>query len=98
MKESNKQRKSAELSENYQNEKVSFLDDLHPNDFRNGASFNQAELIVETLNKAMYSSFLKKENPEEFIKKAALNLFRQDSPAIAKLMKLSRCYLELMES
>ena len=84
---------STKLQE-YKRQKMDFLDNLHPNDFRNGGSFNQAELIIDTLNKSLHSAVLKKENPEEFIKKAVTHLFRQDSPMVEKAIKLSQLYLE----
>lgn len=79
---------------NYQRQKMDFLDSLQPDDFRNGGSFNQAESIIDQLNKALHRAVLNKENPEEFIKKAVTHLFRADSPAVAKAIKLSGLYLK----
>jgi len=76
---------------NYQKQKMDFLDSLHPTDFRNGGSFNQAEIIIDELN----NSVLNKENPQEFIQKAVTHLFRQDSPAVEKAINLSRVFLEM---
>lgn len=72
------------MNKDYQKLKMEFLDSLQPNDFRNGSSFNQAELIIDELNK----SLIGKENPEEFLRKAVSHLFRQDSPAVEKAMDL----------
>lgn len=41
----------SELEKNYTRAKADFLDALQPDDFRNGSSFNQAEEIIDNLNK-----------------------------------------------
>ena len=84
-----------ELVENYQRQKMDFLDNLQPNDFRNGGSFNQAEIIIDQLNKSLHRALLKQENPTDFIKKAVTHLFREDSPAVEKAISLSQAYLEM---
>lgn len=83
------------LTKIYQQQKEGFLDNLQPDDFRNAASFNQIGDIIEQLNKALYQATIKKENSEDFIKKAATHLFREDSLAIAKLIDLSNIYLKM---
>ena len=84
------------LATNYQKQKIDFLDNLTPDDFRNGGSFNQAEIIIDEINKALYRAVTeKKEDPEKFIQKALNNLFRENSPAIPKALKLSEIYLEM---
>jgi hypothetical protein len=70
---------------NYQQQKSEFLDSLKPDDFRNPASLNQADLIIEQLRKELQKN---KENPEEFVRKAAENLFRNGSTAIERLLSL----------
>ena len=72
-------------AEKYQKQKMEFLDSLQPDDFRNGGSFNQAELIIDELCEAASH----KENPQEFIEKAATHLFRENSSAVAKLINLA---------
>lgn len=84
-----------ELAAKYQRQKMDFLDNLQPNDFRNGGSFNQAEIIIEQLNKSLHQAVLKQENSEDFIKKAVTHLFRADSPAVAQALELSKTYLEM---
>ncbi len=85
----------ANLSANYQQQKTAFLDSLQPSDFRNGGSFNQAEYIIDELNKAYFLATQKKENADEFIKKAVNNLFRNDSLAAQKAINLAKIYLEM---
>ncbi len=80
--------------QNYQQQKINFLDNLRPDDFRNGGSFNQAEFIIDELNKALYRAVLNKENPTEFITKAVTNLFRENSLAVAQAIKLAQLYLK----
>lgn len=82
----------------YKNQKADFLDNLQPNDFRNGGSFNQAEIIIDELNKALHKAVLKEENAEEFITKALAHLFRTNSPAIPKAISLSRSYIEMRKA
>ena len=83
------------IEEIYKQLKTDFLDNLLPDDFRNGGSFNQADMIIEHLNKALYNAVMKNENGEEYIKKAVTHLFREDSLAVAKAIELSRVYLEM---
>jgi len=68
----------------YQKHKAEFLDLLQPDDFRNPSSFNQAEEIIDEL----FLAAKKKNNPEEFIAKAALHLFREGSNKVENLIKL----------
>ncbi|NBV06760.1 MAG: hypothetical protein EBS06_05950 [Proteobacteria bacterium] len=91
----NKNNSAKNLAEIYQQQKTDFLDNLQPDDFRNGSSFNQAEIIIDEINKALYQAFLRKENPEEFIKKAVGNLFRENSQVAAKAINLANIYLEI---
>ena len=79
------------MTNNYHQKKMDFLDSLEPDDLRNGESFNQMEAIIDSLNE----SFLKSANAEESIKKAVTNLFRVNSPAIAKAIDLAKTYLEI---
>ncbi len=80
---------------NYTKQKIEFLDSLQPDDFRNGGSFNQAEIIIDELNEALYRAVLNKKNPEEFITKAVTHLFRENSSAVEKAINLSRSFLEI---
>lgn len=84
------------LKADYAQKKADFLDELQPDDFRNGGSFNQAEQILDQLNQALLSHAIKNENPEEFIKKAVSHLFREGSPMVEKAIRLSQSYLEIM--
>ncbi len=92
--QNNKNQKLQE-SINYEKQKADFLDSLQPDDFRNAGSFNQAEDIIEQLNKALHRAVLNKEDSEEFIKKAAKNLFRENSFAVEKVINLSKDYLKI---
>ena len=80
------------MTKNYQQQKTDFLDNLQPDDFRNGGSFNQAEAIIDQLNEAAHKALQNGENSEEFIRKAASHLFREDSAAIEKIINLSKAY------
>jgi len=82
------------LIENYKNQKADFLDQLQPDDFRNGGSFNQAEIIIDQLHQALYQAALNQEDTQEFITKALTHLFRENSPAVEKAIKLSDAYLK----
>jgi hypothetical protein len=84
-----------ELATNYKQQKADFLDNLQPDDLRNAETFNQAEMIIDKLNEALYQAVINKKNPEEFIKKAMTNLFREDSPATIKAINLSNVYLKM---
>jgi len=77
---------------NYDQQKADFLDSLQPDDFRNGGSFNQAEIIFDELNRAFFQAVINQKNPEEFIAKALRHLFRENSPAIAKAISLANAY------
>lgn len=66
------------LDERFASKKFAFLDSLKPDDFRNASSFNQADEIIDQIFKAA----MKKEDPTEFIVKAAKNLFRENSPVV----------------
>ncbi len=91
----NQNRNSQELAANYQQQKADFLDSLQPDDLRNGESFNRLETIIDQLNEAFYQAVISKKDPEEFIKKAMANLFREDSLAITKAINLSNLYLKM---
>jgi hypothetical protein len=86
------------LAEAYRQQKVNFLDNLQPDDFRNAGSFNQAEEIIDHLNQTMQRNASSKEQHKEFIKKAATNLFRENSPMVEKLVNLSQFYFEMIDS
>ncbi len=80
------------MSEKYQQQKREFLDSLSPDDFRNAATFNQAEIIIDQINK----SVIGKKNPDEFIKKAITHLFREGSPAVDKAVNLYKTYIDTL--
>jgi hypothetical protein len=82
------------LVENYAQQKANFLDNLQPDDFRNGGSFNQAEFIIDELNKALRKAVVKGENADEFIKKAVGHLFREGSAAAGQAVELAKVYLQ----
>ena len=82
--------------EKYERQKADFLDNLQPDDFRNGGSFNQAEIIIDQLNKSLHQAVQRNEDPEEFIRKAVTHLFRENSPAIEKAINLSKIYLKVI--
>jgi hypothetical protein len=84
-----------ELVKSYNLQKSDFLDSLTPDDFRNGSSFNQAELIIDQLNESFYRSTIDKKDSKEFIKKAISHLFRQDSEAAKKALILAESFLEM---
>lgn len=84
------------LKADYAQKKADFLDELQPDDFRNGASFNQAEQILDQLNRALLVHAKKNEDTQEFIKKAVEHLFREGSLAAEKAIQLSDIYLEIM--
>lgn len=81
--------------EDYKRQKMDFLDSLQPNDFRNGGSFNQAEIIIDKLNESLLKAVINKKDGNDFINKAVNNLFRNDSPAIEKAINLSKTYLKM---
>ncbi len=87
-----------ELRKIYQQQKTNFLDSLQPDDFRNASSFNHSEIVVEKMNEALHRAVIKNENTEDFITKAASNIFRENSSAIAGLISLSLKYLEMKQS
>lgn len=89
------QEKNKELLQNYQRQKNEFLDNLQPDDFRNGGSFNQAGSIIEQLHKSLHQAIKNNEDTSNFMQKAAENLFRTESPAVEKLIKLSNSYLKM---
>ncbi len=88
-------RQQEELIANYYRQKTDFLDSLRPDDFRNGSSFNQAEIIIDQLNEGLYRATIKNENSAEFIQKAAKHLFRENSPMVAQAVNLSEIYLKM---
>ncbi len=79
----------------FQKQKNDFLDNLQPDDFRNGASFNSAEEIIDQLHKALLQHAKNHDNHQEFIAKALSNLFRENSPAKATALDLANLYLEV---
>ena len=54
-------------AENYQKQKMEFLDSLQPDDFRNGGSFNQAEIIIDDLNKEIIEFLAEVEFSYQFL-------------------------------
>lgn len=76
-------------NQNYQQQKAEFLDSLSPDDFRNGGSFNQAELIIDEL----FSSASETTDPVKFVTKAVSHLFRENSPVVGKAISLIEKYL-----
>ncbi len=93
----NQNKKLRNLAEIYQQEETKFLDSLQPTDFRNGESFNLAQTIISSINKAYYLNTVKGENSAEFIKKAFENLFREASPASGKATNLANLYLQMRQ-
>lgn len=83
------------ITPNYEQQKADFLDSLQPDDFRNGGSFNQAEIIFDELNHAFFQAIINQKNPEEFIAKALRHLFRENSPVIAKAISLANAYVAM---
>ncbi len=84
-----------EIAKKFQQEKADFLDSLQPDDFRNGASFNGAEEIIDQLHKALLQHAKNHDNYEAFITKALSNLFRENSHAKIKAFQLAKLYLDL---
>ena len=78
----------------YQKHKMIFLDNLQPDDLRNGESFNQAEEIIDNINQALHVAILSKKDRREFINKALSNFFRENSPAQQKARDLADIYLK----
>lgn len=76
---------------NYQKQKTDFLDSLQPDDFRNAASFNFTEVVIDQLLRNAISC---KEDREEFIKKSVNHIFRENSQVADKITNLVRLYLE----
>jgi hypothetical protein len=76
----------------YQQQKMDFLDNLQPDDLRNGESFNQMGAILDNINEAFYNAKINNKNPEEFINKSLTNLFRENSQAIASAKNLAQIY------
>ncbi len=81
------------LAANYQQQKMAFLDNLAPDDLRNGESFNQAEMIIDNIHQALF----KTKNPTEFLNKALDNLFREGSSAKTKMINLTNAYLKMRQ-
>ncbi len=82
------------LQQKYQQAKADFLDSLQPDDFRNGASFNSAEEIIDQLFQALLQHAKNLDNHEEFITKALSHLFRENSQAKVKALTLAQLYLQ----
>ncbi len=76
---------------------MDFLDNLQPDDLRNGESFNQLETIIENINKALINNIISGKNPSEFINKSLNNLFRENSSAKAKAINLANFYLQIKQ-
>lgn len=68
----------------YKEEKSQILDSLQPDDFRNPASFNQVEEIIDQLVESAKKSL----DPTQFIKKAVDGLLRENAPAKQSLVDL----------
>lgn len=68
----------------HQKQKAEFLDSLQPDDLRNPASFNLITEIIEEI----FSAAKHKNDPQEFVVKAASNLFRERSEMVEKMVKL----------
>jgi|LauGreStaDraftv2_3_1035109.scaffolds.fasta_scaffold454784_2 hypothetical protein len=85
----------SKLALQYNQQKIDFLDSLQPDDFRNGGSFNQAEIIIDQLNSALYKAAISNVNKDEFITKAVTHLFRENSAAVKKAIDLATLYLEM---
>ncbi len=88
-------KKAKELEKNYKQQKMDFLDSLEPDDFRNGENFNLAEKIINQINEAYYKKSLNGEDALEFINKAFLNLFRENSKAIIRAIEVSNYYVKI---
>lgn len=68
----------------YQKEKLQIIDAMQPDDFRNPASFNQVEEIIDQLAKSAKTNL----DPKQFIKKAVDGLLRENAPAKRSLVDL----------
>ncbi len=82
-----------ELAKIYYQQKINFLDELQPDDLRNGESFNQLETIIDNINQAFYIKTTTNNNPNDFLNKSLTTLFRENSPAIQKAAQLAQVYL-----
>ena len=85
------------LITNYQQQKMDFLDNLQPDDLRNGESFNQMEMIIDNINQALFENIMSGKNPNEFINKSLNNLFRNNSSAKNKAIDLANVYLQMKQ-
>jgi hypothetical protein len=72
---SNQNKPPQELATNYQQQKADFLDNLQPDDLRNGETFNQAEMIIDKLNEALYQTVINKKIPKNLSKKQCPTFF-----------------------
>ncbi|MES2677466.1 MAG: hypothetical protein V4612_04040 [Pseudomonadota bacterium] len=85
------------MTKNYQQQKMIFLDNLAPDDLRNGESFNQVEMIIDNIHQALCKAIANQKNPQEFLNKALENLFREGSCAKAKAIDLTNIYLKMRQ-
>ena len=87
--------KTIDLVVEYRRQKMEFLDQLQPDDFRNGESFNQAGDIIDQINQSLYSKMTSGVDIEEFIHKAMNGLLRQKSQALPKAINLAQSYIKM---
>ena len=85
------------LAADYHQQKMIFLDNLEPDDLRNGESFNQVGMIIDNIHQAFCNSIVIQKNPTEFLSKALDNLFREGSSAKAKVIDLTNIYLKMRQ-
>jgi hypothetical protein len=83
-----------EAPKNYHQQKMNFLDEIHPDDLRNGESFNQLEQIIDNINQAFHTKTTTSDNSNIFLTKSLATLFRENSPAIDKSEELAQVYLQ----
>jgi hypothetical protein len=74
---------------------MNLLDNLQPDDFINGGNFNQAEVIIDQVCKALLGAVVKGQDADEFIQKAVANFLRDDSVALSKVTNLFQVYLKM---
>lgn len=80
--------------QNYKQQQMTFLDELTPQDIRNGESFNDMENILDKINEAVHQRILTGKDHKDLLNKSFTNLFREGSSAIAKAIALSEIYLK----
>ena len=91
------QNNQQKLVTDYYQQKMNFLDNLAPDDLRNGESFNQVEMIIDNIHQALYSAIMNQKNPTEFLSKALENLFREGSSAKEQAICLANIYLKMRQ-